>query len=83
MSSSKKSTTSNKQSANRAEGQPSSNGSKTKSTHGRELINTGTDKRYVRRDAKAGQFVERANEHMERAWGKIYDRSERTGDSKR
>ena len=83
MSSSKKSTTSNKQSAKRAQGSTLSNGSKKKSTHGREPIDTSTDKRYVRRDAKTGRFVERANEHMERAWGKIYDRSERTGDSKR
>jgi hypothetical protein len=82
MSSSKKSTTSNKQSAKRADAHPPSNGSK-KSTHGRELIDAGADKRYVRRDSKTGRFVERANEHMERAWGKIYDRSERTGASKK
>jgi hypothetical protein len=83
MSSSKKSTSSNKQSANLAEGSALSNGSKKQSNHDRELINTGTDKRYVRRDSKTGQFVEQANKHMERAWGKIYDRSERTGASKR
>lgn len=83
MSSSKKSTASNKQSAKRTHGSALSNGSKTKNAQGRGLTNTGTDKRYVRRDSKTGQFVERANAHMERAWGKIYDRSERTGASKR
>lgn len=81
MSSSKKSTASNKQSAKRTHGSALSNGSKTKNAQGHEL--TSTDKRYVRRDSKTGQFVERANAHMERAWGKIYDRSERTGASKR
>lgn len=83
MSSSKKSTASNKQTAKRTQGSALSNGSKSKSAHGRELTNTGTDKRYVRRDSKTGQFVERANEHMERAWSKIYDRSEGDRDSKR
>lgn len=83
MSSSKKSTTSNKQSAKRSHGSALSNGSKTKSAHGRELIDAGTDKRYVRRDSKTGQFVEKANKHMERAWDKIYDRSEGVRDSKR
>jgi len=82
MSSSKKSTASNRQSVKRAQGSALSNGSK-KSSHSRELVNTGTDKHYVRRDAKTGRFVERANEHMERAWSKIYNRSERTEDSKR
>lgn len=83
MSSSKKSTISNKQSVKRAHESALSNGSKQKSNHDRELINTGTDKRYVRRDSETGRFVEQANKHMERAWGKIYDRSEKTGASKR
>lgn len=82
MSSSKKSTASNKQSAKQTRGSVLSNGSKTKNAQGRELTSTGTDKRYVRRDGKTGH-VERANAHMERAWGKIYDRSERTGASKK
>lgn len=34
-------------------------------------------------DAESGKFVERANDHMERAWGKIYDRSSKAGSSKR
>ena len=82
MSSSKKSTTLNKQLAKRAQGSALSNSSK-KNNHGRELIDTGTDKRHVRRDSKTGQFVEQANKHMERAWSKIYDRSEGARDSKR
>lgn len=83
MSSSKKSTSTNKQSAKRAQASAPSNGSKKQGAHGGELLDTGTDKRYVRRDAKVGRFVERANEHMEKAWGKIYERSERARDSKR
>lgn len=83
MPSSKKSTASNKQSAKRTHGSVLSNGTKTKNAQGRGLSGTVTDKRYVRRDSKMGQFVERANAHMERAWGKIYDRSDRTDASKK
>jgi hypothetical protein len=39
-------------------------------------IDKGSDKRYVQRD-ETGRFVEKANEHMERAWGKIYARREK------
>jgi hypothetical protein len=35
------------------------------------------------RDAESGRFVEKANGHMERAWGKIYDRSAKAGASKK
>ena len=42
----------------------------------------GTQKT-VTRDARSGQFVEKANDHMERAWGKIYDRSGKVGASKK
>lgn len=42
----------------------------------------GTGK-MVSRDAEAGRFVEKANDHMERAWGKIYDRSGKAGASKK
>lgn len=83
MSSSKKSTATNKQTAKGDQASALSNGSKKQGVRGRELLDTGTDKRYVRRDAKVGRFVERANEHMEKAWGKIYDRSEGARDSKR
>ena len=78
MSSSKKSTSSKKQSAARAR---RSNGPGKKGD--RELIDTGTDKRYVRRDAATGSFVEKANDHMERAWGKIYERTGKAGASKK
>jgi hypothetical protein len=39
--------------------------------------------RTVSRDAESGRFVEKANGHMERAWGKIYDRSGKAGASKK
>ena len=35
------------------------------------------------RDTDSGQYVEKANVHMERAWGKIYDRSAKAGASKK
>lgn len=37
----------------------------------------------VSRDSECGRFVEKANDHMERAWGKIYDRSAKAGVSKK
>jgi hypothetical protein len=37
----------------------------------------------VSRDAETGRFVEKANDHMERAWGKIYERSGKAGASKK
>jgi hypothetical protein len=40
-------------------------------------------RRTVSRDAETGRFVEKANDHMERAWGKIYDRSGKAGASKK
>lgn len=35
------------------------------------------------RDSETGQLVEKANDHMERAWGKIYERSGKAGASKK
>ncbi|HEV7889445.1 MAG TPA: hypothetical protein VGP08_02345 [Pyrinomonadaceae bacterium] len=37
----------------------------------------------VSRDAESGRFVEKANDHMERAWEKIYDCSGETESSKK
>jgi hypothetical protein len=34
------------------------------------------------RDAETGRLVEKANDHMERAWGKIYGRSGKAGSRK-
>ena len=34
------------------------------------------------RDAESGRLIEKANKHMERAWEKIYNRSEEAGASK-
>ena len=34
------------------------------------------------RDAEAGRFVERANDHMERAWEKIYGHPGKAGSRK-
>ena len=39
----------------------------------------GNADRSIRRDAKAGQLVDKANEHMERAWGKIYAHRNKDG----
>jgi hypothetical protein len=39
----------------------------------------GTSKRIVRRDVEADRFVETANEQMERVWGKIYARRDKSG----
>jgi hypothetical protein len=62
---------------------------RTTSTNGaskRVLVDVGTDKRYVRRDAKGnfkksddvGRTLSEANDHMERAWDKIYTRREKS-----
>ena len=80
--SSKKSGVKKKGAAKRVSGSFLSNGSKKKISGERTVVDTGTDKRYVRRDAN-GRFVEKANDHMERAWEKIYDRPARTGASKK
>jgi hypothetical protein len=37
----------------------------------------------VSRDADAGRSIEKANGHMERAWGKIYEQSGKAGASKK
>ena len=79
---SKKSTSRRKSTAKGVSGSALSNGSKKKISGERTSVVTGTDKRYVRRDAQ-GRFVEKANVHMERAWGKIYDRSGKAGASKK
>lgn len=54
---------------------------KTKDAGRTQATNSGTKKRPVRRDEQGrfkecdarGRLVEKANEHMERAWGKIYE----------
>lgn len=38
-----------------------------------------TSVRAVKRDAENGRFVEKANKHMENAWGKIYAKREKGG----
>jgi len=37
----------------------------------------------VSRNTETGRLVEKANDHMERAWGKIYERSGKAGASKK
>jgi len=44
-----------------------------KSAAKRTAIVPPAGRRYSRRSESTGRFVDKANDHMERAWGKIYD----------
>ncbi len=79
-----KKTATKKQSTGKVKSDPSTTSRKGVS-HQRELINTGTNKRYTRSDANghfkdekdAERSLSQANDHMERVWEKIYERREK------